>query len=205
MDNTDKELISILYDNGRASLSEIGKKLKPKMSHVAVSKRLDKLRHTKVMKVTSAVNPEMLDMKMLFMAVETESMAVADKIVAKYSKCPRVLMIAPVTGRYNLFAVMMAEDTWTLESIIGICSLRTEKGVRRSETWFGNAPVVPSFMPIDLDPGAKGRSKSPCGQTCLTCKRYKIEKCVGCPAVPEYNGFLWKSKNTERKRGKSKS
>ena len=40
MDNTDKKLVSILQENGRTSLSEIGKTLG--MSHVAVSKRLDK-------------------------------------------------------------------------------------------------------------------------------------------------------------------
>ena len=39
MDNKDKLLISILRQNGRTSLSELGKELG--MSHVAVSKRLE--------------------------------------------------------------------------------------------------------------------------------------------------------------------
>ncbi|MFW9849417.1 MAG: AsnC family transcriptional regulator, partial [Candidatus Thorarchaeota archaeon] len=41
LDNTDKDLISILRNDGRTSLSELGKNLD--MSHVAVSKRLEKL------------------------------------------------------------------------------------------------------------------------------------------------------------------
>ncbi|UCE09748.1 MAG: Lrp/AsnC family transcriptional regulator [Candidatus Thorarchaeota archaeon] len=204
MDNVDKQLISMLHDNGRASLSEIGKKLR--MSHVAVSKRLDKLIQQGLAKVTVGVNAEALDMKLLFMAIETDNLDIAEHIINKYQNCPRVLMIAPVTGRYNLFAVMVAEDSWTLESIIGTCSLRTEKGVRRSETWFGNAPKVPEYVMVDLAPLDDGKVKAPCGITCESCKRYGVDKCVGCPATSSYRGLLWSSELTERKRGrKSKS
>ena len=41
MDNVDKKIISILQQDGRTSLSSIGKQLG--MSHVAVKKRLDNL------------------------------------------------------------------------------------------------------------------------------------------------------------------
>lgn len=176
------------------------------MSHVAVSKRLDKLIKQGLVRVTAGVNPNELDMKLLFMAIETENIEVADKIARKYGNCPRILMVAPVTGRYNLFAVMIAEDTWTLESIIGTCSLRTESGVRRSETWFGNAPIIPNFLPIDLAPRNGGSDKSPCGNVCKSCKRYETDKCVGCPTSVAYRGKLWESDLTPSKRGaKSKS
>ena len=121
MDNVDKRLISMLMDDGRMSLSKIGKALD--MSHVAVSKRLDKLtgkyntnKDDALVKITAGVNAEELDMKLLFMALETENMDVTEKLMKKYQNCPRILMLAPVTGRYNLFAVMAAEDTWSLES-----------------------------------------------------------------------------------------
>ena len=51
IDNVDKKLISILMENGRTSLSEIGKHLG--MSHVAVSKRLEKLVSKNLVKVTA--------------------------------------------------------------------------------------------------------------------------------------------------------
>ncbi|MFW9768445.1 MAG: AsnC family transcriptional regulator, partial [Candidatus Thorarchaeota archaeon] len=55
MDDVDKKLISILQEDGRKSLSDIGKELK--MSHVAVSKRLDKLvKKEKLVKVTAGVH-----------------------------------------------------------------------------------------------------------------------------------------------------
>ncbi|MFW9807004.1 MAG: Lrp/AsnC family transcriptional regulator [Candidatus Thorarchaeota archaeon] len=204
MDDIDKKLVSILQKNGRTALSEIGGQLG--MSHVAVSKRLDKLVQSDMVRVTAGVNAEKLDAKMLFMGLETEDLDVAEEIQKKYQDCPRLLMFAPVTGRYNLFAVMVAEDTWSLESIIGTCSIRTEPGVRRSESWFGNAPISPQFLELDLAPDSLGNSTSPCGRDCAACKRYKADKCVGCPPTSVYQGQLWAAPNkTRTKRKKSKS
>ncbi|MFW9845739.1 MAG: AsnC family transcriptional regulator [Candidatus Thorarchaeota archaeon] len=204
MDNVDKQLVSLLQENGRKSLSEIGKELD--MSHVAVSKRLDKLVKEGILHVTAGVNADELDMKLLFMGLEVDNIEVAEKIKAKYQHCPRLLMLAPVTGSYNLMAIMAAEDTWSLQSISGTCSMRTETGVRRSESWFGNAPIVPSHLPLNLAPDRTNGSKSPCKMDCASCKRYTDEKCVGCPPTDVYRGKLWSSPLTKRKRrGKRKS
>jgi DNA-binding Lrp family transcriptional regulator len=203
VDDIDKKLVSILQQDGRKSLSDIGKELK--MSHVAVSKRLDKLvKKEQMVKVTAGVNSEYLDTKIFFMALETEDMDVAERIQEEYKNCPRLLMFAPVTGRYNIFAVMIAEDTWSLESVIGTCSMRTEPGVRRSESWFGNAPAYPKFIQLDLAPEATGSPTSPCGRNCASCKRYVADKCLGCPSTSIYKGTLWASP-TKKKRKKSKS
>jgi DNA-binding Lrp family transcriptional regulator len=202
MDDIDKKLISILQEDGRKSLSDIGKELK--MSHVAVSKRLDKLvKKEKMVKVTAGVNSERLDMKIFFMALETEDMDVAERIQEDYKNCPRLLMFAPVTGRYNIFAVMVAEDTWSLESVIGTCSMRTEPGVRRSESWFGNAPVYPQFVQLDLAPKSTGTDSSPCGRKCGSCKRFLADKCLGCPSTSVYRGTLWASPLKKKKKSKS--
>ncbi|MFX1485228.1 MAG: Lrp/AsnC family transcriptional regulator [Promethearchaeota archaeon] len=203
MDDTDKKIVSLLQKNGRTSLSEIGKNLG--MSHVAVSKRLDKLTNSGLVQITAGVNSGYLDAKIFFMGLETENMEVAERIQEEYKSCPRLLMFAPVTGRYNIFAVMVAEDTWSLESIIGTCSMRTEPGVRRSESWFGNAPVYPEFIQLNLAPKITGSSTSPCGRNCESCKRYIADKCVGCPTTSAYIGKLWASPGKGKKRKKSKS
>ncbi len=201
MDDTDKKLISILQQDGRKSLSDIGKELK--MSHVAVSKRLDKLvKKENSVRITAGVNSEYLDAKIFFMALETEDMDVAERIQEEYKNCPRLLMFAPVTGRYNIFAVMVAEDTWSLESVIGTCSMRTEPGVRRSETWFGNAPTYPKFIQLNLAPQVTGSATSQCGRNCGTCKRYVADKCLGCPSTSVYKGTLWASPNKKKKKKK---
>lgn len=202
-------LVSILKQDGRTSLSDLGKKLG--MSHVAVSKRLEKLvtpgedGSPPMVQVSAGVHADEMEMKMLFMGLETENLEVTDKIMKKYGGCPRLVMLAPVTGRYNLFAVMVAEDTFSLESILGTCSIRTETGVRRSETWFGNSPAHPSYIPLDLNP-ENGAGKAVCGRDCASCKRFAIEKCVGCPSSNNYRGTVFASSLTEAKRrGKSNS
>lgn len=189
MDDTDKRLISKLQKDGRTSLSEIGKDLG--MSHVAVSKRLDKLVQANLVKVMAGVNTEAMNTKVLFMGLETENMDVAEKIKKKYANCPRLLMFAPVTGTYNLFAMMIAEDTWSLESILGTCSMRAEPGIRKSETWFGNAPLIPQYLPLILAPDLTGTTKAPCKIDCEKCNRYAMDKCVGCPTTSVYRGTLW--------------
>ncbi len=211
MDNKDKLLISILRENGRTSLSDLGKELG--MSHVAVSKRLEKLvgpqvddngnKSSPLVSITAGVNADTLEMKMLFLGLETENMEVTDHIFKKYANCPRLVMLAPVTGRYNLFAVMVAEDTFSLESILGTCSIRTESGIRRSETWFGNSPMQPEYINLDLSPSKGGKNAS-CGRDCGLCKRFISEKCVGCPSCVSYKGTIYASPLTEAKRGNKK-
>ncbi len=198
--------MSILQKNGRTSLSEIGESLQ--MSHVAVSKRLDKLIKADMVRLTAGINSEYLDTKILFMGLETESLDVAEAIKKKYEDCPRLLMFAPVTGRYNVFAVMIAEDTWSLESILGTCSMRTEPGVRKSESWFGNAPLMPQYLMIDINPQQTGDTAAPCKMDCKTCKRFTTDKCVGCPSTTTYKGKLFAAppqKHPKSKRAKSKS
>jgi Lrp/AsnC family leucine-responsive transcriptional regulator len=206
MDNIDKRLISLLQNDGRMSLSEIGKHLG--MSHVAVSKRLDKLQKMEVVQVTAGVNAEQLGIKVLFMGLETENIEIAEHIMKKYENCPRLISLAPVTGRYNLFAVMVAEDTVSLESILGTCSMRAEEGVRRSETWFGNAPFLPKYLSVNLAPGKTDGAKSPCGRDCENCRRYTAGKCVACPTTTAYKGNLWaslKAKGKRKRKSKSKT
>jgi DNA-binding Lrp family transcriptional regulator len=196
MDDKDRELIHILQQDGRKSLTDIGKELG--MSHVAIGKRLNKLREEDSVQISAGVRAESLDIKIVFMGLETRNMEVADGIAEKYGDCPRLLMLAPVTGRYNLFAVMIAEDTWSMESMVGTCSMATEEGIRNTETWLGNAPIVPEYLSIDLAPNRDNGERSPCGRHCPECKRYKIERCVGCPKTPAYKGNLWiQSKNKE--------
>jgi Lrp/AsnC family leucine-responsive transcriptional regulator len=211
LDDKDKRLISILQkkrkkgEKGRTSLSEIGESLG--MSHVAVSKRLDKLIEDDRVILTAGINSKDLDIKLLFMGLETETIDIAEKIKQKYENCPRLLMFAPVTGRYNVFAIMIAEDTWSLESIVGTCSMRTEEGIRKSESWFGNAPLMPEHLMIDLSPRQDNGTVAPCNIDCETCKRYTTDKCVGCPSTTVYKGKLFAApaEVSGRKRGKSKS
>lgn len=202
MDNVDKKMVSLLLKDGRRSLSEIGDILG--MSHVAVSKRLHKLTDKGTVRITAGINTHDLDLKVLFLALETESNEVTEHLIEKYKDCPRIVTLTPVTGRYNLFAVMVAEDMYSLEAILGTCSMRTEEGIRRSETWFGTSYVLPEYVRLDLAPEKKGGNVTPCSRNCKKCKSFENGRCVGCPTADVYKGTLWVSPMTKSRRSASR-
>jgi DNA-binding Lrp family transcriptional regulator len=186
MDKVDKKIISILQEDGRASLSSIGKKLG--MSHVAIKKRLENL-HEKLIKVSAGLNAEYLGFRVAIVNAEVETPERLRQLVDRFSKCPRIVFLTTTTGVYNLMSIMMAEDADTLNAIVEVCSARAQKGIRRSEATIGEAPAIPKYLPIKIV-ATKGDEDAPCGINCGKCLRYQEKKCLGCPATIYYRGPL---------------
>lgn len=186
IDETNKRLISILQDNGRASLTDIGKKLG--LSHVSVRKRLKKLSENLV-KVSAGLNAEKLGVHLAIVNAEVESHERLLELIKKFTKCPRMVFMATTTGAYNLMTVMMAEDADTLNAIVEVCSVRAQKGIRRSEATIAEAPIVPKYLPIRIV-ADKTAEDAPCGINCGKCLRYKQGKCLACPSTKYYRGLL---------------
>ncbi|MGD8505823.1 MAG: Lrp/AsnC family transcriptional regulator, partial [Candidatus Bathyarchaeota archaeon] len=94
-------------------------------------------------------------------------------------------------GGYNLIALVVAENQDTLESIsVEKCSLRSSEGIRRSEFYpIGNIHYSP-FLPMREHLAHKERGTPPCNVECKACKRFEMQKCVGCPATTHYRGTL---------------
>ena len=186
MDKIDKKIICILQEDGRASLSSIGKELG--MSHVAVSKRLENLCE-KLVKISAGLNAEHLGFRMAIVNAEVETPERLRELLDKFSKCPRIVFLTTTTGAYNLMTAMVAEDADTLNAIIEVCSVRAQKGIRRSEAIIGEAPVIPKYLPIKIVAN-KEDEDAPCGINCGKCLRHREKKCLGCPATKYYKGPL---------------
>jgi Lrp/AsnC family transcriptional regulator for asnA, asnC and gidA len=186
MDKVDKKIISILQEDGRASFSSIGKELG--MSHVAVSKRLENL-CKKLVKVSVGLNAKHLGFRIAIVNAEVETPQRLQELVDKFSKCPRMVFLTTTTGAYNLMTIMIAENADTLNAIIEVCSVRAQKGIRRSEAMIGEAPVIPKYLPIKIVAN-KEDEDAPCGINCGKCMRYQEKKCLGCPATKYYRGPL---------------
>jgi DNA-binding Lrp family transcriptional regulator len=186
MDEVDKKIISLLQEDGRASLSSMGNELG--MSHVAISNRLENLCE-KLVKVLVGLNAEHLGFRIAIVNAEVESSKRLRELVKLFSECPRIVFLTTTTGAYNLMTIMIAEDADTLNAIIEVCSARAQKGIRRSEATIGEAPIVPKYLPIKIVPN-KEMKIAPCGITCGKCLRYKNQKCLGCPATKYYRGPL---------------
>jgi len=186
IDETDRKIISILQENGRVSLTAIGKKLG--LSHVSIKKRIEKLCDNLV-KVTAGLNTENLGFRIAIVNVEVEGHERLLKLIEKFSNCPRMVFMTTTTGEYNLMTIMVAEDANTLNSIVEFCSARTQRDIRRSEVIIGEAPIIPKYLQIKISP-KRDLEDAPCGVNCGKCMRYKEGKCLACPATRYYRGPL---------------
>jgi len=81
------------------------------------------------------------------------------------------------TGAYNIMMMMVAENAGTLHATLEVCSIRTRKGIRRSEATIGEAPIIPKYLPIKIVPDRKVEI-APCGIHCGRCLCYENQKCL---------------------------
>jgi len=186
IDEVDKQIISILQKDGRASLSEIGKKVR--LSHVSVRKRLKNLRES-IVNISAGLNGEQLGLRVAIVNAEVERPERLRELLDIFSKCPRIVFLTTTTGAYNLMTIMIAEDVDTLHAIIEVCSVRAQMGIRRSEVIIGEAPVIPKYLPIKII-ATKEDNDAPCGINCSNCIKYIQGKCLACPATKYYKGLL---------------
>ncbi|RLF61087.1 MAG: Lrp/AsnC family transcriptional regulator [Thermoplasmata archaeon] len=188
MDKRDCQIISILQENGRSTLSDIADKIG--ISPMGVKKRLDKLQKNRKIKIKALINAKRLKIITAIIAMELKDAETIEKIINKFRECPRIIKFFITTGSYNLFALIFAEDYHSLESVtLEKCSLRAQEGVRRFEIYPVQEIFYDSFMDINVIP-LKNEKIAPCGVHCGECKRYESYKCLGCPATIYYRGKL---------------
>jgi DNA-binding Lrp family transcriptional regulator len=149
IDEIDKKIISELQEDGRKSLSSIGKKIG--CSSVATWKRLQKLTKGKWIKISANVNVKKLFPKIAIIEAEVKDYATINKLILKYKDCPRSILTSS-SGGSNIITILVGENLPTLESVIGCCSVRIEEGVRRSEVRIIENLSSPHFLPIKPEP-----------------------------------------------------
>ena len=106
LDNIDKQILRALFQNGRESLTNLEKVIiksdKETMSHTGIAKRISKLEDSGILKVQANTNVGKLQYKSLFLLMEMRNFEEVQNIIKAYEDCPRVFMLAQVTGQYNL-------------------------------------------------------------------------------------------------------
>jgi len=188
-DDTKKKILQILNENGRKTLTEIAAKLN--ITHVAVKKQLMKLIKNKVIKIQPLINPSALNLLLVITLIEAEDFEALQRLKERFSDCPRMVLLASLVGGYNMLALLIAEDMDVVESMNNVCSIRTSKGIRRSEVFMVSELIVPKYINLRLIPSNERKSEiTPCGLNCCTCPRFNEHKCLGCPATKCYRGPL---------------
>jgi len=180
-------MVSLLQEDGRMSLTELGKALG--ISHVAAKKHLNKLLSSGLLKVRACLSPRELGVRLLVVLCEVEHDRLVE-LLDMFSRCPRVVFLSTLIGPYNLMAVMVAEDPGLVKIMsLGACCIRRVEGIRRSELYVVDEVFYPDALPIRVVP-RKEAEGTPCGLVCGSCDFYARGECPACPATRWYRGVL---------------
>ncbi len=176
------KILSILSIDGRRNFIDIARELG--ISHVAVSKHVNKLVESGLLRIKGCLNPELLGFRLVLVFMEIVNEEYMEKIVSKLRNCPRIVFLAKMISGYNLVALFYVENNYVLECMSSICTIRTLEGIRRTEIYLLSEIIKPKHLPITI--GEKNLDKTPCGRLCSECIGYKNGKCIGCPATIYY-------------------
>ncbi len=189
MDDIDRKIIAHLQTDGRKTLEELAKTTG--FTSMGTKKRLQKLLEKDTVKVQALINPNSLNLHPAIVMLEMESAEATQDLIDRFKDCPRVVQIFKTIGGYNLIALVVAENRDTLESIsTEKCSLRSSRGIRRSEFYPISDIYFSPFLPIRESLVSKERTVAPCNVDCQPCNRHSSQKCVCCPATIHYKGQL---------------
>jgi len=156
---------------------------------MGIKKRIDKLVDEGAIKITTLVNARYFKLCAAVILIETDGPETIDRIIKRFEDCPRIVNLFTTVGGYNIIAIVVAENQETLESIsVEKCSLRSEKGIRRSEFLIIRDYNYNPFIPVRQEIVEQRRDKPPCSVECKPCDRYNSDNCLGCPATTNYKG-----------------
>jgi len=182
LDNIDKQIINILFKNGRENLINIGEKVtkidQSIMSHTGVKKRIKKLTNSKILKIQGNINITELDYKACLILLEMKNYDEVKKIIKAYSECPRVFILAQITGQYNLIMGLIGQNMDVLQRYINHCGPTNKEGILHSEILFISNLETPEYLPLNLF--SKKSQEVKCGNICNECEAFLEGKCDGC-------------------------
>ena len=133
MDMIDSKIIDALKENGRATASEISKKVN--LSIPAVAERIRKMEAGGIIeKYTIKVNREKINYKLLaFIFVNIDKTENVENFRKSIVQCNSVLECHHIAGEYDYLLKVLIEDTKSLEHFLSD-TLKKIKGVLKSNT-----------------------------------------------------------------------
>jgi len=172
LDDVKRRLVSILQEDGRISLVELGKQLS--MTHVGVRKHLIKLTNKGLVKVQALLNIDLLRLNFAMLMIEGD-------VPENIKTCPRLVLIGK--GREKTILMIYAEDDSTLKCVVERIRSRIGRDVVEIRL---TGIEKPKYMYIPL--ATRCGESAPCGDTCERCMFRMV--CLRCPATAHYRGPL---------------
>ncbi|MHB1296354.1 MAG: response regulator [Anaerolineae bacterium] len=161
MDETDRQIIAVLHENGRRSNVEVARELG--VSEGTVRKRVDRLLASGLLKVVGVVDPRAAGYAtrvLIFLRVELVHL---DRLAHLLSDRSEVVSVYCVTGEHDIVAeavftsdeALMTFLTGTLAGWGGVLSTTTRhvpSVVKHGYEWSLPQPPPPTILVVDDDP-----------------------------------------------------
>ena len=113
----EKELINLLKDNSRQTVSELAKKLG--ISRATVQHGIEKLENNGIIQgYTLRLNPSFHQQQISAYIMISIVSQQTSEIVRKLQKVPQLDMLCTISGQYDLMAKVTEETTQTLDMVI---------------------------------------------------------------------------------------
>jgi DNA-binding Lrp family transcriptional regulator len=147
------------------------------MSHTGVGKHISKLEDTNTPKIQGNISIKNLNYYAAFILMEMKNFEEVQEISEAYSECPRIFLLARVTGQNNLIFGIVEQDMDVLRRYINYCGPTNKKGVLHSAIIFASDLILSEFLPINFF--SKESQESKCGNFYNNCGAYLDGKCGG--------------------------
>lgn len=144
LDAKDLKIISLLSQDGRMSLAEIGQKIG--LSSVAVKNRADKLLKEKIIRINGALSIDQFYTMSAQIGIDADEKTVL-QMIEDLEKIQEVyLLVRTVSGRYHLMVGVLSHNLENIEQFIEN-KIRSVPGVKRIDVYVGELPVRPKTIP----------------------------------------------------------
>ncbi|MFX1504411.1 MAG: hypothetical protein ACFFDH_25860, partial [Promethearchaeota archaeon] len=143
-----------------------------------VRKRVKKLEDLGILKIQGNINISTLNYKACLILLEMKNYEEVKNIIEAYSNCPRVFLLAQITGRFNIIIGIIGQNTEVLHRYINYCGPTNKKGILHSEILFVSSLNSPEYLPLNIFSSKSQEIK--CKNVCKDCEAFFDGKCDGC-------------------------
>ncbi len=185
LDNKDRMIISLYANNPDISQDEIAHKIN--LSQPSVAIRIKKLKESGALEFQTGINP----LKMgLYMAKVDISTSNPKSILTMFQNCPYFANGFSISGKNNLCLFFISENIATLEAIVN-GHIRPNKSINEVDFNIVINTERDFIIPTVLTPEITDAPPCKILIKCTECDSYKNNKCMGCPATGEYQGWFY--------------
>ncbi|OXM70341.1 Lrp/AsnC family transcriptional regulator [Amycolatopsis vastitatis] len=117
LDNTDRSLIALLQQDGRASFTALAKAVG--LSEGAVRQRVQRLLRDDLMQIVAVTDPANVDLTRQAMVGISVDGADPREVADKLSELPNVHYVVLCAGRYDLLAELVCRDDDHMLEVLG--------------------------------------------------------------------------------------